>query len=89
MSIEIDLPSELAKQFHEEAHHRKMSLSDYVLEILKESSVMTPKTGTELVSYWREGGVIKSRSDIPKSRDYARRLRARAEKRERSSQRAD
>lgn len=40
----------------------------------------SPKTGAELVGYWQDEGLIGTRPDIDDSQEYARTLRAIAER---------
>ena len=83
MNISIDLPSELEKKLSTEASQLKLSLTEYIVQILslRTSPSSTPKTGAELVAYWENVGVIDSRSDIINSQEYARKLRHEAETR--------
>ena len=84
MSININLPSDLENELSTEASQLKLSLSEYILRILsvRPSPQKWPKTGAELVAYWKSVGVIDSRSDIVDSQEYARKLRHEAETRE-------
>ena len=83
MNISIDLPSELEKELSTEASRLKLSLTEYILQILslRTSPSNTPKTVAELVAYWKSLGVINSRFDITDSQEYARKLRHEAETR--------
>ena len=83
MTITIDLPSELERELTGEAKRLGIPLSEYALRVLEASSHVgqTFKTGAELVEYWQREGLIGTRSDITDSQEYARQLRARAEKR--------
>ncbi|MEH1946973.1 MAG: hypothetical protein V7K77_08450 [Nostoc sp.] len=85
MSINLNLPSELENELHNEASELNLPLSEYILRILftRKSVENLPKTGSELVTYWQNEGVINSRPDITDSQAYARELRHQAETRER------
>ena len=41
------------------------------------------RTGTELISYWQEAGLIGTQADIQDSQRHARELRAKSERRQR------
>ncbi|MEM9274115.1 MAG: hypothetical protein AAGA80_14290 [Cyanobacteria bacterium P01_F01_bin.143] len=83
MSININLPSDLENELSIEASQLKLSLTEYILRILsvRPSPQNSPKTGVELVAYWKSVGVIDSRSDITDSQEYAHKLRHEAETR--------
>lgn len=85
MNISIELPSDLENELSAEASQLKLPLSEYILRILSFRPFLQnpPKTGLDLVAYWESVGVINSRPDIADSQEYARRLRAHAEHRER------
>ena len=60
-----------------------ISLAQYALQLEnKRRAKQTPRTGAELVAYWRRAGVIGSRPDIVDSSAHARELRRQAERRE-------
>jgi hypothetical protein len=85
MSINLNLSPELETELHTEASQLNLPLSEYILRILSTRKVTDnlPKTGSELVKYWEDEGVINSRPDITDSQAYARELRHQAETRER------
>lgn len=85
MSITFDIPDGLVDELALEARQLGIPLSDYVVTLLSTSraSGPRPKTGAELVAYWREQGVVGSRSDINDSQAHAREVRCRAEQRAR------
>ena len=83
MNINLNLPSDLENELSTEASQLKLSLTEYILRILSFRAPLqnSPKTGAELVAYWKSVGVIDSRSDIADSQEYARKLRHEAETR--------
>ena len=46
-------------------------------------SMPTVRTGAELVAYWKQSGVVGTRTDIRDSQQHARELRAKSDRRER------
>jgi hypothetical protein len=86
MSILLHLPTELESKLAAEASRQGMSLPDYVVRILsnggQKSSDIT--NGSDLVAYWRQAGVVGSRNATIDSQAYARELRAKVERRDRS-----
>jgi len=86
MIVTLDLPSELEDELSLEASQLKLPLAEYILRVLLFRPFLqnSPRTGAELVSYWESSGVINSRPDITDSQEYARRLRRKAETRERT-----
>ena len=85
MSIILDLPEELERELSAEAARLNLPLSEYALRLLnvERPAENLPKTGAQLVDYWRNEGVIGTRPDITDSQAHARTLRHRAEKRAR------
>lgn len=86
MTINLNLPPELETELHTEAEKLNLPLSEYILHILSTRKFANdlPKTGSELVKYWEDEGIINSRPDITDSQVYARELRHQAETRERA-----
>lgn len=78
MTITLEIPDELKNELTDEANQLGLSFSEYALRLLYTRSVLSspPKTGSELVAYWKNEGVIGTRPDIVDSQQYARRLRA-------------
>jgi hypothetical protein len=66
MNLVLDLPTELESELAAEAAQLGLSLSDYALRILATGrpGLSAPKTGADLVDYWKREGLIGSRSDI-------------------------
>jgi hypothetical protein len=60
-------------------------LPDYVLRLLSAGRVhgIPPANGAELVAYWRDEGLIGTRSDITDSQKHARAIRRKAQRRRR------
>lgn len=83
MSITLDIPDGLASELSVEAKRFGLSVDDYVLRLLTTERVAEPlpKTGSQLVAYWREHGIVGSRPDIEDSRSHSRELRRQAEQR--------
>lgn len=84
MNVSIKLPSSLENELMTEASRLNLPLTDYILHVLSlRSSVQNPpKTGAELLEYWKGAGVVGSRTDITDSQEYARELRHEAETRD-------
>ena len=85
MTITLDLPGELENELMAEAGRLGLSLPQYVVRALSFGRVMEemPKTGEELVAYWKRENLIGTRSDITDSQAYAREIREEAERRRR------
>jgi len=83
MSITLDIPETLVGELTVEARRLGLPLSDYVVTLLATGRTVEShsKTGAELVAYWREQGVVGSRSDISDSQAHARNMRRQAEHR--------
>ena len=85
MSLTVDLPPELESELAVEAARLGLSVPDYVLQLLASgrSSSSRPKTGPELIAYWRNQGLIGTRPQIADSAAHARGVRAKAQQRAR------
>ncbi len=83
MTISIELPQELEQELSIEAEKINLSLSEYVLHLLSARKVLNnpPQTGSELVNYWQNEGLINSLPEIKDSQEYARQIRSQAEHR--------
>jgi hypothetical protein len=83
MSVTLELPEELESELANKAAALDLSLTDYIQRLLfgARTAEAKPKTGAELVSYWRSERLIGSRPDISNSQTHARQLRERAERR--------
>lgn len=85
MSLELDLPEDLAEQLQGEADELGLTLSDYILQVLareKKGGVL-PRTGVDLVAYWNQEGVVGFRPEIADPSKHARTLRGEAQQRHR------
>ena len=87
MSITLELPKELENELAAEAARLGIPLTDYALRILSSGRTVgnVPRTGTELVNYWRQEGLVGTRSDISDSQAHARKIRKEAEQRTRGT----
>ena len=83
MTLRIELPDDLETELSTEAESLGISLSEYTLQLLRERHPAgeAPRTGADLVSYWRRENLIGTRPDIADSSVHARRLRKEAERR--------
>ncbi len=81
MSLTLELPQDLEEELKKEAARLGMPLSEYALRVLTtgHSKRETPKSGTELVAYWQDEGLVGTRSDIQDAQEHARLLRREAE----------
>ncbi len=85
MTLILELPPRVEEQLTAEAASKGLSVAKYAERLLcaKVTAEHKPKTGAELVAYWKRIGVIGSRPDIKDSSRHARKLRRRAETRTR------
>lgn len=85
MRITLDLPQELECALSAEAAQLGLSVSEYALRILSSgrAAETMPRTGEELVAYWRRECLVGTRPEISDGQEHARMLRHRAERRER------
>lgn len=83
MMLTLELPKELENELAHEAVQLGLSLPEYTLRLLFSRTVIktTPKTGADLVAYWKSSDLIGTRSDILDSQQHARQIREKAEKR--------
>jgi hypothetical protein len=83
MTLTVDLSHELESELSVEAARLGLPLSEYARRLLSagRGPGAVPRTGADLLAYWRDEGVIGSRSDIADSQEHARALRREAEKR--------
>lgn len=83
MSLSLDLPTEFEKQLANEAQQHGLSLHDYVLQKLgvQNNIQNIPKTGADLVAYWKRENLLGTHTHITDSVAHARNLRMQAEKR--------
>ena len=84
MTLMLELPSQVEADLSAEAKCQGVPLQEYALRLLSTAARdQTPKTGAELVEYWRREGLLGTRMDIPDSQQHARTLRESAELRDR------
>jgi hypothetical protein len=85
MSITLDIPDGLVSELESEAQRLGLPLDDYVVTLLATGRAVqsSPKTGAELVAYWRGEGIVGCRPDIADSQAHAREVRKQAEQRAR------
>ncbi|GAB4461800.1 MAG: hypothetical protein Kow0031_40710 [Anaerolineae bacterium] len=83
MTIVLDVPTDLEQDLTAEATRLGLSLPDYVMRLLWErhNVTLSPKTGADVMQYWRDIGVVGSRPDIADSQQHARQIREEAEHR--------
>ncbi len=76
MTITLDLPETLERELAAEAARLGLPVEQYALRLLSRQGAAAerPRTGAELVDYWRREGLIGYRSDIRDSASRARRL---------------
>lgn len=86
MTFYLELPNDLTRELEEEAARAGLPLAEYALRILSASVLSTqadspPRTGAELVAYWKREGLLGSRPEVEDPVAYARELRERAQRR--------
>lgn len=83
MTLTLELPGDLERELASEAERLGLSLDEYAVQVLAThgTSGGAPRNGAELVAFWEAQGVIGARPDLPDSPEYARQLRAEAERR--------
>jgi hypothetical protein len=86
MRILLELPQELERELSLEAAQLGLPLAEYALRLLATGRIVrnVPKTGTELMAYWQDEGLIGTRPNIADSQKHAREIRAAAERRTRA-----
>jgi hypothetical protein len=83
MGITLELPEDLASELAAEAARMGLPLAEYAVRVLATRQAVNPaiKTGADLVAYWQREGLVGRRPDITDSQQYAREIRAKAERR--------
>lgn len=85
MILTIELPHDLERELVTEAERLGLPLSEYALRVLTtrraEPADEMPRSGAELVAFWRSEGVIGARPDISDGQAHARQIRQAAERR--------
>jgi hypothetical protein len=86
MSVVLNLPPELESELTAEAARLGLPLQDHILRILEAGRGVgiPPRSGADLVVYWKTEGLVGTRSEIENSQDHARNVRKAAETRSRS-----
>ena len=82
MSLVLDLPPDLESKLADEAARLGLPLAEYVLRLLAGECAASPppRTGAELLAYWRSEGLVGTRPDVADAPAHARALREQAEK---------
>lgn len=85
MSLVLDLPAELESELAAEASRLGLPLPEYVLRLLAGGRAPSslPRTGAELLAYWKSEGLIGTRPEIADNSAHARTLREQAQRRAR------
>lgn len=86
MTFILEVPNDLERELEIAAARAGLPLTEYALRVLAGIDPTTPasnppRTGAELVAYWRREGLIGTRSGIGDPVEYARDLRERAQRR--------
>jgi hypothetical protein len=83
MTLTLDLPPKLVDELATEAARLGLSVSEYAARVLSKDRSLraAPRTGSDLVAYWQEEGLVGTRPEITDSQSYARELRHEAERR--------
>ena len=85
MTLMLELPTEVEADLLAEAKRQGVPLEAYALRLLSTAARgQAPKTGAELVDYWRREGLLGTRMDITDGQQHSRVLRESAERRERT-----
>ncbi|MDY7095504.1 MAG: hypothetical protein SX243_21210 [Acidobacteriota bacterium] len=76
-TLRLNLSPQLEGRLTSEARKLGLSLEEYALRLLEEPSarVQRPRTGAEVVAYWRREEVLGSRRDITDAAAHAAELR--------------
>jgi len=85
MSLVLELSPELESELAAQAARLQLPLAEYALRVLAGGSIAGPKpsNGADLVTYWKEQGLVGTRPEIADAPQYARALRQQAENRTR------
>ena len=83
MTLTLDLPPKLVDELATEAARLGLSVSEYAARVLSKDRLLraAPRTGSDLIAYWQEEGLVGTRPEITDSESYARELRREAERR--------
>lgn len=84
MTVTLDLTPEEEAVLAAKARAKGLSLREYLQSQVRELATVPPVTiGAQIIAEWEREGIIGYRKDITDSRAYARRLRERAQTRDR------
>jgi hypothetical protein len=85
MTLVLDLPPELETELAAEAARLGLPLSEYAVRLLAggRGPSSGPRSGADLLAYWRSEGLVGTRPDITDSAAHARALREEAQRRRR------
>jgi hypothetical protein len=85
MTIKLDLPERLERELVVEAARLGLPVEQYALRLLSRESPPSagPRSGAEVVEYWRREQLIGYRPGIEDSSAHARKIRHEAERRPR------
>ena len=83
MGLVLELSPELERELAARAAQLQLPLAEYALRVLAGSSVVAPRfsSGGELLAYWKDEGLVGTKSSIADASEHARALRREAEKR--------
>ena len=86
MTFILEVPNDLERELEKAAARAGLSVTDYALRVLAGidphvSESNPPRTGAELVAYWKREALIGTRPEISDPAKYARDLRERAQRR--------
>jgi hypothetical protein len=80
MSLILELPPELESELAARAARLQLPLAKYAMRVLAGGvAIPKPRSGAELLSYWKNEGLIGTRADIADAPEHARALRREAE----------
>lgn len=85
MTLVLELPPELESQLAARAVELRLPLDEYALRILASGAIPAPnvQNGAEILDYWKQHGLIGTKSHIADASAHVRTLRQAAEKRSR------
>jgi hypothetical protein len=83
MTLVLELPPELETELVNEAARLHLPVEEYALRLLAAGPIPnpTPRSGAELMAYWRSAGLVGTRPDILDAPGQARAVRQEAEQR--------
>lgn len=88
MTLTLKLPQDLERRLSAEAEQMGLALPEYALRLLADRQAAPkkslPRTGADLVDFWKAEGLIGARPEITDAVGHARALRERAGRRPRA-----